>query len=53
MGPDETHVKAEEFPVPGGLAEAGEQNAPAWELIGAGRYRPRRIRGSFRGRELG
>ena len=27
--------------------------APAWELLEAGRYRPRRIRGSYRGRELG
>ncbi len=27
--------------------------APAWEMIAAGRYRPRRIRGSCRGRELG
>ena len=27
--------------------------APAWELIDTGRYRPRRIRGSCRGRELG
>jgi hypothetical protein len=26
---------------------------PAWEEIESGRYRPRRIRGSFRGRELG
>jgi hypothetical protein len=26
---------------------------PAWEMIEAGRYRPRRIRGSCRGRELG
>ncbi len=26
---------------------------PAWELIDVGRYMPRRIRGSFRGRELG
>src|SRR5713101_2699747 len=25
---------------------------PAWELIDTGRYMPRRIRGSFRGREL-
>ncbi len=25
----------------------------AWELLEAGRYMPRRIRGSFRGRELG
>jgi hypothetical protein len=27
--------------------------SPAWEQIDAGRYRPRRIRGSCRGRELG
>jgi len=26
---------------------------PPWELIESGRYMPRRIRGSFRGRELG
>ena len=26
---------------------------PAWELVDIGRYMPRRIRGSFRGRELG
>ncbi len=25
----------------------------AWELVDVGRYMPRRIRGSFRGRELG
>jgi hypothetical protein len=25
----------------------------AWEMIEAGRYMPRRIRGSFPGRELG
>jgi hypothetical protein len=29
------------------------EQAPAWEMIEAGRYRPRRIRGSLRGRELG
>ena len=28
-------------------------NVPAWELVDAGRFRPRRIRGSYRGRELG
>jgi hypothetical protein len=49
----ETRVEPQELPVPSGLAEAGTENAPAWELIGAGRYMPRRIRGSFRGRELG
>jgi hypothetical protein len=32
-------------------ARAGE--APAWEQVENGRYRPRRIRGSCRGRELG
>lgn len=26
---------------------------PAWTEIEAGRFQPRRIRGSFRGRELG
>ena len=31
----------------------GEEIVPAWEEIEIGRYRPRRIRGSFPGRELG
>jgi len=30
-----------------------EGDIAAWELIEEGRYRPRRIRGSHRGRELG
>ena len=30
-----------------------EETPPAWELLEAGRYMPRRIRGSYRGRELG
>jgi len=30
-----------------------ESEGGAWQLIDAGRYMPRRIRGSFRGRELG
>ena len=29
------------------------EDVPAWEMIEAGRYMPRRIRGSFPGRELG
>lgn len=35
------------------VPEDHESNAPAWEMIEAGRYMPRRIRGSYRGRELG
>ncbi len=37
-------------PLPG---EAEAAPAPAWEQLENGRYRPRRIRGSLRGRELG
>lgn len=33
------------------VPEAGD--APAWELIAAGRYMPRRIKGSYKGRALG
>jgi hypothetical protein len=28
-------------------------DAPAWEQVSSGRYMPRRIRGSFKGRALG
>jgi hypothetical protein len=35
------------------VPEDAAENAPAWELVEAGRYMPRRIRGSYRGRELG
>ena len=49
----ERRVLAAQFPVEPGPAEAGE--VKAWELVDAeaGRYMPRRIRGSFRGRALG
>ncbi len=33
--------------------EEAAEDVPAWEQIEAGRYMPRRIRGSFPGRELG
>jgi hypothetical protein len=36
-----------------GGGETSPAIPPAWEQIEAGRYRPRRIRGSFPGRELG
>jgi len=32
---------------------APADSVPAWEQIETGRYMPRRIRGSFPGRELG
>ena len=32
---------------------ADSEQAQAWELIDVGRYMPRRIRGSYRGRVLG
>jgi hypothetical protein len=50
MGTDETRGRPEQTSAPGSLPEA---EAPAWEMVGAGRYMPRRIRGSFRGRDLG
>ena len=30
-----------------------DEQVPAWEQLDEGRYRPRRIKGSFPGRELG
>jgi hypothetical protein len=33
--------------------DTGAGQSPPWELIEAGRYQPRRIRGSCRGRHLG
>jgi hypothetical protein len=33
--------------------EAGPEEAPAWEEVATGRYMPRRIRGSYKGRALG
>ena len=38
------------------VPDVGRSSAPdvsAWEMVEAGRYMPRRIRGSFPGRELG
>lgn len=37
------------------IPDTDTPDAPAWELIDpvAGRYMPRRVRGSCRGRELG
>jgi hypothetical protein len=38
-------------PIPGPSPD--DANAPGWELVDNGRYRPRRTRGSCVGRELG
>jgi len=56
MGEAKSHSKnpdAAQFPED--LDQTAVEDAKAWELIdpAAGRYMPRRIRGSFRGRALG
>ncbi len=38
-------------PIEESVADADQ--LPAWEMVAEGRYRPRRIRGSCVGRELG
>jgi len=35
------------------IPDDAEDIGPAWEEIEPGRYMPRRVRGSFRGRALG
>ena len=42
-----------ESDLPGSKPRDETESAAAWELIDTGRYMPRRIRGSFPGRELG
>jgi hypothetical protein len=48
----ELHNDAQE-PERTSLPEDAAEKPQAWELIEVGRYRPRRIRGSCLGRELG
>jgi hypothetical protein len=48
----ESHNDAHE-PQRTSLPGVGGEKPAAWELIDVGRYRPRRIRGSCLGRELG
>jgi hypothetical protein len=33
--------------------DAGPAEGPAWEEVAAGRFMPRRIKGSYKGRALG
>jgi hypothetical protein len=49
---DPADVAGEPKPTPQAISTTAEQ-LPAWEMIETGRYMPRRIRGSFPGRELG
>ncbi|HET6573230.1 MAG TPA: hypothetical protein VFG68_06485 [Fimbriiglobus sp.] len=56
MGPEQPHENAGEVePTTAGqfTGEAGPGEAPAWEEIASGRYMPRRIKGSCKGRALG
>ena len=52
MGIVKTHQEPERPNDKPAAHDAAEQ-VPPWEEIATGRYRPRRIRGSFPGRELG
>jgi hypothetical protein len=49
----ETSREAEETSILRIVPQAAGESVPAWELVDTGRYMPRRIRGSCRGRELG
>jgi hypothetical protein len=48
---DAAEMDGEVVPLDPGEVES--EPVKAWELIDTGRYMPRRIRGSYRGRELG
>jgi hypothetical protein len=47
------HDRRDRTSIASGAGEAGAADVHAWEQVEAGRYMPRRIRGSCRGRELG
>jgi len=48
MRPADPRERPDKTPI-----DAETETFPAWEQIEAGRYMPRRTRGSFPGRELG
>jgi hypothetical protein len=50
---DEIRLTEEATAAPAAPVSNLESDVLAWEQIEAGRYMPRRIRGSNRGRELG
>jgi hypothetical protein len=56
MNPDDIREDVQETAAeltPPDVAEPSTDQVAAWEEIEAGRYMPRRIRGSCRGRALG
>jgi hypothetical protein len=56
MRPEEPRERANlaELVTPGQFTDdAGLEETPAWEEVSAGRYMPRRIKGSCKGRALG
>jgi hypothetical protein len=50
---EEAQARREDEELDRELPPAEEVEVPAWEQIEAGRFMPRRIRGSCRGRTLG
>jgi hypothetical protein len=55
MGPQRLHQPTDEAEPAAAqfAAETDADLAPAWEEVAAGRYMPRRIKGSCKGRALG
>jgi len=56
MGPEQPRGRASkvELATAGQFTdEAGPDEGPAWEEVSTGRYMPRRIKGSCKGRALG
>jgi hypothetical protein len=46
-------VNRDDVSLPATATDSDTADTPAWEMIEPGRYQPRRIRGSHRGRHLG
>jgi hypothetical protein len=49
----QTQSPAKEAAIPASIGEGTQENAAAWQRLENGRFQPRRIRGSYHGRELG
>jgi hypothetical protein len=53
MVPEDVRGEAERAAAAQFADESGPDEGAAWEEVGSGRYMPRRIKGSYRGRALG